>query len=144
MWFGLVFGNYFLMFFAGIVCGGVRRFLFSLDFHLHLVKSVAIHTIDMGLGDERTRVYLLDDAENVDLLDFAAHYDEHFHILLGVPAGAVEQGAAAVSLLVDGVVNLLPLAGEDGELHRLAVGVDNHVGHLRDEEQDDESYGLGD
>ena len=31
------------------------------------------------------------------------------------------------------------LAGEDGELHRLAVGVDNHVGHLRDEEQDDEA-----
>ena len=41
----------------------------------------------------------------------------------------MQQSAATVSLIVDAVGYLLPFLGDDGKLHRLAVGVNHIVAH---------------
>ena len=49
------------------------------------------------------------------------------HIVLGVPSGALEQGDAAIDVLVDGISNLLVFLGNDEELYRLPGTVDDVV-----------------
>ena len=55
--------------------------------------------------------------------------------MFGVPAFAVEHRNAAVSVFVDACGNLFPFLGDDDELFGLSVGVDELVGHVRDDER---------
>lgn len=81
----------------------------GLHLYLDLVEALAVDAIDVGLGDEGVAVDRLDDAEDRHRLDFAAHDEQHLDILLAIPAGAVDDGAAAVGLVVDGRSNLAPV-----------------------------------
>lgn len=90
---------------AGLAVGGLR-----LHFHLHLVESLAVDAVDIGLRDESVVVDALDDAKDRDGLVFAAHAQQHFHFLLAVPSHAGDDGAPAVGLVVDGGGNLAPVA----------------------------------
>ena len=68
------------------------------------------------------------------------------HIVLGVPSGALEQGDAAIDVLVDGISNLLVFLGNDEELHRLPGTVDDVVardaGYERKSDTIDDDFGT--
>ena len=108
---------------------------FHLHFHLQLVEAFAVHAVHMSLRAERVGVDALYYPANGHGFDFAAHYQKHFHFFLGIPSHACQDSASAVRLVVDGCGYLFPLGGKDGELHRLAVGVDYHVGHVGAEKE---------
>lgn len=113
--------------------------MLGLDFDFEFVEAVAVYAADVSLSDEGVGVDVLDDAGDCDGLDFAAHHEEDFDGLFAVPARGVEDGASAVGVVDDGVGNLGPAAGDDGELYGAAVGVDYLVGDVGDEEEDDEA-----
>ena len=102
--------------------------LLVVDAHLQLVEAEAVDTVDVALGDDGLAVGLLDDAEDIDALMLAAHHHEDFDGILGVPAGAVEDGAATMCFFNDVVGNLLPFLADNLELHALACVVDDSVG----------------
>jgi len=113
--------------------------LFAVDAHLEFVKAKSIHTVDVALGDNGLAVGLLDDAEDVHALVLAAHDHDNLDFVLGIPAGAVQDGASAVCLLDDIVGNLLPLLADDEKLHALARVVDDTVGSHRVDDHEDET-----
>ncbi len=60
--------------------------------------------------------------------------------MFAVPSHAVEDSAAAMSVVVDCGGDFFPvLGGEYDELYGLPVGVDYLVGHERDDEENDET-----
>ena len=97
------------------------------DLDFHCVESFAVNAVDIGLSDESVLINRLDDAENGHRFDFATHHNQNLDWLTRIPARAVEHRATAVGLIVDGRGNLFPVGGEDGKLHRLAVGVGKAV-----------------
>ena len=68
------------------------------------------------------------------------------HIVLGVPSCALEQGDAAIDVLVDGISNLLVFLGNDEELYRLPGTVDDVVardaGYERKGDTIDDDFGT--
>ena len=113
--------------------------LFGVDTHLEFVKAEAIDAVDVALCDDGLSVGLLDDAEDVDALMLAAHDHDDFDVSLGVPAGAIHDGAAAVCLGDDVVGNLFPLLADDLELDALPRVVDDTVGSDRVDDHEDET-----
>ena len=126
-----------------IISGICVRFMIGdlliVDTHLQLVKTKSIDTVDVALGDDGFAVGLLDDAEDVHTLVLAAHDQEYLDRILGVPASAFKDGAAAMGLRDDIVGDLLPLLADNLELHALACVVDNAVGSNRIDDHEDET-----
>lgn len=99
------------------------------------VEALTIYAVHLRLSDKCVFVDRFDDAEYGDRFDFAAHYQQHLGVFLGIPSHAVEHRAAALSLIVDGCGYIFPVGGEDGELHRHAVGIYHRVSHEGDDKQ---------
>ncbi len=116
----------------------IRLFL-VVQTHFQFVKPMAIHAVDITLGNDGFTVGFLDDAEDVDAFMFAAHDQDNLHSGLGVPACALEHGTATVCLLNDIVGDFLPLLADDHELHTLARVVDDTVGSDRVDHHEDET-----
>ena len=109
------------------------------DTHFQLVEAEAVNAVDVALGDDGLTIGLLDDAEDVHALVLAAHDHENLDVGLGVPAGALKNGAPAVCLLDDVVGNLLPLLADDLELDALSRVVDDTVGSHRIDDHENET-----
>ena len=112
-----------------------NHFVFSLflvvDAHFQFIEAKAVNAVDVALGDDGLTVGLLDDAEDVHALVFAAHNQNNLDGSLGVPTRAVEHGATAVGHLNDIVGDFLPLLTDDLELDTLSRVVDDTVGSHR-------------
>lgn len=95
------------------------------------MESQAIDTADGSLRDEGVRVDPVDDLHHLAAL--ASVDDDEEHALLGarVEAARLDDGAAAVGLLVHGVAHLLPFVGDDEELHARAHTVDDVIDRPR-------------
>ena len=100
--------------------------VFFLDFHFHLIKSLAIHTDNGTLTYKGIRVDNLDDAEDGDALVLLGQNTEHLHLVARVPAMTVKNGYTMVHLRADGVGYLLIFLAEYHELHTLSLGV-HHI-----------------
>ena len=72
------------------------------------------------LAHDGIRVERLDEVEQALALVATAEDHDDLDVLLRIPALAVQDGHAAVHLLVDGIGNLLVALGHDEELYRLA------------------------
>ena len=97
------------------------RLVFLVNLELDLVEAGAIYTVYIGLCDECVGVDALDYAEYCPRFDFTADDQQHLDLVACVPSHAGENGAPAVSLIVDCRGDMLPVGREDGELNRLTV-----------------------
>ena len=106
--------------------------------HLELdsVESLAVHAVDEPLGYESMFVDALDYAEYGHRLVATAHHQQHLHFVLAVPPHTVKHRAPAMGLRQHRIGYLLPVRRDDGKLHSLAVGVDNHIRQHRHYEQE--------
>ena len=114
-------------------------FLLVVDAHLEFVEAEAIDAVHVALGDDGLAVGLLDDAEDVHALVLAAHHHDNLDSRLGVPTGAVQDGAAAMCFLNDIIGDFLPLLADDHELDALACVVDDTVGRHRVDDHENET-----
>ena len=106
--------------------------------HLEVVEALAIDADDGALRDEGVRVDLVDELEDEVALAALAEHEEHLHVVAGVEAGGVDDGAAAMALLVDAVAYLLPAVADDEELN----GAAHRVDHLVDAEGRDVEHDV--
>ena len=107
--------------------------------HLDRVEAFAVDAADGALRDEGLAVDHLNEAEDVCPLAVAGHEHDHLDRLVRIAALALEDGAAALQTVDDGVSDLVVFAGEDHELHRLCVGVHHAVEHVGVDAHLDES-----
>ena len=97
--------------------------VFIFDFHLHLIKSLAIYTDYGTLTYKGIWVDDLDDTEDGDALVLLCQDTEHLHLVARVPAMTVKNGYTMVHLRTDGVGYLLIFLAEYHELHTFSFGI---------------------
>ncbi len=100
--------------------------VFIFDFHLHLIKSLAIHTDYGTLTYKGIWVDNLDDTEDGDALVLLCQDTEHLHLVARVPAMAIENGYAMIHLHTDGIGYLLIFLAEYHKLYTFSLGI-HHI-----------------
>lgn len=87
------------------------------------------------MRDERIRVDIFHQPEDLHRLTLVGKHDKHFHIVLAVPSRAIQYGHSAMCLFRDPIRNLFILFGEDKELHGLAGAVHNVIEYEADDKE---------
>jgi hypothetical protein len=89
------------------------------------VESQSIDTDDGTLRHEGGGVYLVYQAEDFGRFALASQHEEHLHLFARIETLAVDDGATAHHIQIDGMTDFLMLVGNDEKLHRPA----HHVHH---------------